>query len=192
MQRVFYFVPQRGTVQRLLHDFIQLFAVANAVQLEAGGYVVVDGHGGKRIGFLKDHADTAAQLGGGGSVINADVADADLAFDARLGNGLVHAIETANESGFAATGRANQRGRAVGEHADVDVEQGLRLAVKGIQVFDRDSDAHKSLSSRQSSVLDGDANRSDRAHNQHNQHQRTGPRLFVPFIERRNGVGENL
>ena len=35
-----------------------------------------------------------------------------------------------------------ERGRVVRLHDDVDVEQGLRLAVKRVQVLDVNSDAH--------------------------------------------------
>src|SRR6202043_3862493 len=87
------------------------------------------------------------QLGGRGSVINTEIADVHFALDPRLGNGFVQAIQTANERGFPAARGADQRGRVIGKHGDVDVEQGLRLAVKRIQVLDCNSDAHRSLSS---------------------------------------------
>ena len=89
-------------MQRFVDYFIQLFAVAKAVELETGGNVVIDGHGRERIRLLKHHAHAAAQLGGRGSVINTEIADQYLAIDPRLGNGFVHAVETANERGFAA------------------------------------------------------------------------------------------
>ena len=50
------------------------------------------------------------------------------ALDPRLGNGFVHAVQTANERGFPAARRADERGRVVGEHGDVDVEQACVLA----------------------------------------------------------------
>ncbi len=58
------------------------------------------------------------------------------AFDPRLGNGFVHAVQTTNERGFPATRRTDERGRVVGLHGDVDVEQGLRFAIKRIQMLD--------------------------------------------------------
>jgi hypothetical protein len=50
--------------QRPLDNFVQALAVGVAVELEAGGDVVVDRHGGKGIGALEDHADAAANLDG--------------------------------------------------------------------------------------------------------------------------------
>ena len=142
VQRVFYLVPERGGLQRLMHDLVQLFAVPKAVQLEPGRHIVVDRHGRKRIRLLKHHAHAAAQLGGRGSVINAEVADEYFSFHPRLGNRLVHAIQTPNERGFPAARGTDERGRVVGLHGDVDVEQRLCLGVKRIQVLDCNSDAH--------------------------------------------------
>src|SRR5580658_42394 len=177
MQRVLDFIPERGAFQRFMDDLVQLLAVTKSVQLEPGSHVVVDGHGRKRIRLLKHHAHTAAQLGSRGSVVNAEVANAYLAIDTRLGNGFVHAVQTANERGLSTARRADERGRMIGEHSNVDVEQGLRLAVERIQVLDCNSDAHGWLSSCQSSVSYSDANRGDRAHDKNNQNQRSRPCL---------------
>ena len=40
------------------------FRLRNAVQAQAHRDVLGDGHGGKRIGFLEDHADAAAHNDG--------------------------------------------------------------------------------------------------------------------------------
>jgi hypothetical protein len=81
-------------------------------------------------------------LSGRGSVINAEIADANAALYAGFGDGFVHAVEASDKSGFAAAGGPNERGRTVREYGDVDVEQSLGLSVKRIQVFDGNSDAH--------------------------------------------------
>ena len=63
---------------------------------------------GKRIGFLEHHADAAAD--DRGSIpgrVNVLAAQADLAFDARVRDQIVHAVERAQESGFAAAARAD-------------------------------------------------------------------------------------
>src|ERR1700722_7158048 len=158
-----------------MDHLIQLFAVAKAIQFEPGSDIVIDRHRGKRIGLLKHHAYPAAQLRGGGSVIDTEVADADAALNPRLGNGLVHAVQTTNERGLAAARGTDESGRAIGEYLDVDVEQRLGLPIKRVQVLDRNSHAHSSLSSRQSSVPHGDANRGNRAYDENDQNQRAGP-----------------
>ena len=55
----------------------------------------------------------------------------------------MHAVQAADERGLAAARRTDQRGGVVGLHGDVDVEQCLGVAVKGIQMLDLDSNAHK-------------------------------------------------
>ena len=85
VQIVFDFFPQRRACSDCLHGVVEMLPVAKAVELEARGDVVVDRHGGKRIRLLKDHADAAAQLRGGGSVVGVEVAELYLALDPRLG-----------------------------------------------------------------------------------------------------------
>ena len=88
--------------------------VGVTVELEAGGHVVVDGHGGKGVGALEDHAHAAANLDRRGVLIDVEVADADSAGDPRDGIGLVHAVEAAHKGAFAASRGADQRRGVVG------------------------------------------------------------------------------
>ena len=109
-------------------------AVGVAVELEAGGDVVVDRHGGKRIGALEDHAHAAANLDRLGVRVDVEVADADGAGDAGDGIGLVHAVEAAHEGALAAAGGADQRRGVVGRNIQIDVLQRVIGAVPRIQV----------------------------------------------------------
>ena len=76
LQIVLHLFPQRGVLERALDDLIEDAAVAEAVELEAAGDVVVDRHGGKRVGPLKDHADAAANLDRRGVLVDVDIAHA--------------------------------------------------------------------------------------------------------------------
>ena len=122
------------------------FAVGVAVELEAGGHVVVDGHGGKGIGALEDHAHAAANFDRLGVRVDVDVADADGAGDARDGIGLVHAVKAAHEGAFAAARGADQRRGVICRDVEIDVLQRVIGAVPRIQVCDFDADAHVRIS----------------------------------------------
>src|SRR5579863_2427570 len=94
---VLHFAPQRGGVEGALDDFIQLAAVAESVELQPRRHVVINRHRRERVRLLEHHAHAAAQLGRRGTVVSVDFADPYAAFHARVGNGLVHAIDAADE-----------------------------------------------------------------------------------------------
>ena len=110
---------------------------AHAGQLQAGGHVVVDRHRRERVGLLEHHADRAAD---GGDVelgaVDVHAVEHDLALGARAGDQLVHAVEAADERRLAAAGRPDDGGHPVCLELDVDILQGLSLAVVGTQPFD--------------------------------------------------------
>src|SRR5882724_8572925 len=102
MQMVLNLIPQSGAIERALDDVVQLFTIPEAIELEARRNVVVDRHRRKWICFLEDHSHTAAQLSRGRSVINAEISDANRSFHTCVGNGFVHAVQTANKRGLPA------------------------------------------------------------------------------------------
>ncbi len=57
---VLHLVPEGGHAEGLLHAVAEEGAVADAVEAQADGDVLGDGHGGEGIGLLEDHADAAA------------------------------------------------------------------------------------------------------------------------------------
>ena len=61
------------------------------------------------------------------------------AFDARAGDGVVHAVEAAQQGGLAAAGRADEGGDGVVGDFEIDVEQRLLLAVEGVDVIEADA-----------------------------------------------------
>src|SRR5436305_7708813 len=103
MQVIFRFIPESGGFERLLHNFVQLAPVAKAIELQSGSDVVIDGHRRKGIGFLKHHPYTAAELCGRGSVVGVDLANAYLALNPGLRDGLMHTIDAADEGRLAAS-----------------------------------------------------------------------------------------
>src|SRR5258708_13490050 len=143
MEVIFYFVPERGGVERLVHDVVELAAVAKTVQLEAGSDVVVDRHGGEWVCLLENHSDLPAKLGGRGAVVGIDIADADAARDAGFRNSFVHAVQAADEGRLAAAGGSNERGSGVGRYRYFNVVECLSLALPIIHILTFDSAAHR-------------------------------------------------
>jgi hypothetical protein len=73
-------------------------APANAVQAQADGHVLGDGHGGKRVGFLEHHAHAAADDDRfHRRIVNVLAEQADFALHARLGDEFVHAVQGPEE-----------------------------------------------------------------------------------------------
>ena len=131
-----------GERERALDDFVKAFAVVETVERQTGGHIVVNRHGGKRVGFLEDHADAAANLHCRSSVVDIHFADAHPARGPGFWNRLVHAVEAAHEGGLAAAGGTNHGGGVIGGHRHVDVLQSLGLAEPGVQLVDLDANAH--------------------------------------------------
>ena len=109
VQVVFDLVPQHGIPQALLHDFIQLSLVLDQPKHAwAKGHVIVN-RLRKWIRFLEHHPHPLAQFGhiviGG---IDIPAFQQDLPLDARPGDGVIHPVQAAQESGFAAARRSDQ------------------------------------------------------------------------------------
>ena len=70
-------------------------------------------------------------------VVDIHIADTDFAvFDAGDVDQIIHAIEAAQEGGFAATGRADEGGHFLLVDIHVDIKQCLRVAVSEIKISD--------------------------------------------------------
>jgi hypothetical protein len=98
--------------------------------------VVVEAHG-KRIGFLEYHADPLAQVydvGIGSVDIGAFVKHGTL--DPNAAYQVVQPVERAEERGFTASGRTDQRRDAPFLDVDGDVLQRLGRAIPEIEVAD--------------------------------------------------------
>ncbi len=127
-----------------------------SVNARTVGDVVENGFG-ERIGALEDHADAAAQRG---DVLRDNILaiEKDFAFQARSADGFVHAIEDAKQGGFAATGRADERGDFLVRNAHVYVEEDLLRAIEEIQFGDGHAHGQggKSFAGPRSAGIGGD------------------------------------
>src|SRR5580658_1937338 len=121
MEMVFDFIPERGVAKALFDRFGD--GQFRAVDFQAVGDVV-ENRLRKRIGALKHHADAAAKLR---DVLRKNVlpVEKNFAFKSRVTHGLVHAVEGAEQSGFAAARRTNESRDFVRGDAKADVEESL-------------------------------------------------------------------
>ena len=144
VQTVLDLVPQVGPAQGGLHQVVGIGLLdAPVVEAHAGQDVLGDGHGGERVGPLEDHADGAAHLDGvDAGPVEVDAVDDDLALDAGAGDGLVHAVEGAQEGGLPAAGGADEGGDGLGLDDDVDVLHGQEVAVVDVLADDVDALGH--------------------------------------------------
>jgi hypothetical protein len=107
VQPVFDLFPQAGFAQRGFHHLVSFGLGAPGRGFGAVGDVVVNRFG-KGVGFLEDHADLGPQrhhidiL-----VVDIDAVQCDGPGDAAGVDGVVHAVQTAHEGRFAASGRAD-------------------------------------------------------------------------------------
>jgi len=122
VQPVFYLVPERRAAQRFFDLVVDQRALAHPAHAQAVGHVFVDGFG-ERIRFLKHHRDAHAHLDRvdfGAEDVDAVGVDDDLALVAVARVQVVHAVEAAQKSAFAAARRADERGHAVHGQRQVD------------------------------------------------------------------------
>src|SRR5277367_1011109 len=122
---VLHFVPEGGAAQAVLDEVVEAAFVA--IDAQAVGYVVINRFW-KWIGALEDHAHAAAQADDVERV-NVLTIEKDFAFNAGVANGFVHAVQSAQECGFAAAGRTDERGDTVGGNFQAEAEDGLLRTV---------------------------------------------------------------
>src|ERR1700733_9455849 len=142
LEIVLYFLPQSRLLQRALHHFIEDLAIAEPIQAETRGHIVVDRHGRKRVWPLKDHPDPAANLNRRSLRVNVRLANTYGAGDAPNRVGLMHAIEAANKGGLATTGGADKSRGMVRWNLQADTLQGVIGAIPRIEIRHFDGYAH--------------------------------------------------
>jgi hypothetical protein len=99
VQIVFDLIPKGSHLQRFLQAFIKKLLIADSVQPEANDDIFTYRHRRKRIRFLENHADPAANDGRiDAAGIKIVTLEEDLPFDTRLWHEIMHAIEGANKS----------------------------------------------------------------------------------------------
>src|SRR5215217_4911293 len=139
MQAVGDLVPEAGLLQRRLDDAFQLLlARGEAVDARAVGDVLED-RLRERVGLLEDHPDLGAQdhrvdrLG-----VHVVAVDLDLPLDAGAGDGVVHAVDAAQEGRLAAARRTDEGGDRLAGDVDRDGVERLLVAVEDVDVPDHD------------------------------------------------------
>src|SRR5690606_26986967 len=134
VELVLHFLPQRGLGQGPLDAVVHVALAQLLVQTNAEGDVVVDRHGSRR-GFLEHHAAARTQqiqvLPGGEDVLAIKI---DLPFGALTGVQAVHAVEWAQQRGFATARGADEGCDALFLDVERDVLEALELAVEEIEV----------------------------------------------------------
>ena len=132
MQLVLHLVPQGGAPQAALDRLVQ--RALEPVDAQAISDVVENGFR-KRIGLLEDHPHAPPQLRDV-QPHNVFVIEPDVAFEPRVTNGFMHAVERAQQRGLPAARRTNQAGDPIGGNPQVNAEQSLFAAVIEVEVVD--------------------------------------------------------
>src|SRR5450830_86892 len=129
--------PQCGALQRLLHAAFQLGLRQPLVQPDAEGNVLENRHRERRR-LLEYHADLGAQhievLRGCENIL---IVEPHIPGGALVGIKVVHPVEHAQQRGFAAPRRTDERGHLALIQRHVDVFQRAIVAVIEIQILDR-------------------------------------------------------
>ena len=137
-------VPQVRAAQRLLDDLVGLAAgEALVVEADPRQHVLLDAHGGERVGPLEHHADLAAhpdRVDGG--VVQVDAVEQHASLAVGAGDDLVHAVQRPQHGRLAAARRADERRHRAGLDHHVDVLDGVELAVEDVEILDLDALGH--------------------------------------------------
>src|SRR5476651_1839317 len=142
LQPILDLVPERGLTQASLGDLLVI--ATDAVELQSGDDVVVDGERRKRIGPLEDHADAPPQIDrvdAAGVQILAVHQDAPRLSGAR--HQLMHAVDAAHEGALAAAGRPDDGEDRVLRHRERNVAQRMHIAKPGLELLHLDLLLHR-------------------------------------------------
>ena len=138
MKFVFNLVPEGGLAEGLLDDLVELGFVVATGDTKGEDDVLVDGFG-EGVVFLEDHTDAFAE---GDDfeywVKQAGAVEADITGVADAIDEIVHAVEVAEQGGFAATGGADESGDVAFREGEMNIVQHLIAAVPEIEVIDLD------------------------------------------------------
>jgi len=139
VQAVLDFIPQGGGTQRGLGDVLEFTAFVNAAEALAENDIFVDGFR-KRVVFLEDHADAAAEFQEVDvGAVDIDAVDVDgTGGDAGARDAVVDAVEAAQQGGFSAAGGSDEGGDAVKWDVQGDIMEGLFRMVGEAQILNPD------------------------------------------------------
>src|SRR5699024_588422 len=137
-------VPQVRAAQGTLSEVVGLrLRQTLVVQSHTCEHVLLDAHGGERVGALEHHADLAADVDGvDARAVDVSAVHEHLAGDAGSGDDLVHAVECAQHCGFAAARGADERGHGPGPDLHFHAVDGSEVAVEDVEILDVDLLGH--------------------------------------------------
>ena len=139
VQVVFDLLPQRSAAQAFLDHFVEIVAVIDADDAQAVDDIFVNAFG-KWVPFLKDHADAPAQIDDvDGRVVDIFAVELDLPGDPGVQHQIVHAVQAAQQGGFAAAGGADESRRFFFADLQIDGFERALVAVVEIDVFDAEN-----------------------------------------------------
>ena len=144
IEAVLHFLPEVGAAQRALHDFLRV-GLLDLLRIEPHPrqHIVANRHGGEGIGTLEDHAHVLAD---GHRVhpgaVNIIAVDKDVAGHVGAVDHFMHTVEGTQERGFAAPGRADQRGHRIRFDIHIDVLHGEEITVVNVLVTNTNSLRH--------------------------------------------------
>ena len=136
MQAVVYLIPKGGLAQAVLDDFIQMAAAADPLQARAVGDIFEDRFG-ERIGFLEDQSHASAKVDQiGERRVDVLPVDGQAAGDPATRDHVVEPVDRAQQAGFAATARPDERHNAIARDAQRHLLDRLMVSVKDADRFD--------------------------------------------------------
>ncbi len=151
MQAVLHFFPQRGALERPFDGLVQHALLLDALDAQAVDNVLVDAFG-ERVRLLEHHADATTQVGDVLTLaVDVVAIEVDGAFDTAAVDQIIHAVEAAQQSRLAATGRADKGRHTLARDVHADVIQRLLLAVVKAEV--RHFDGHGFVSQAQRALV---------------------------------------
>ena len=139
LQAVLHLLEQAGTAQAGHHHLLEFgLGVCQTMNARAVRHVL-EHRLRERVGLLEDHADARAQLHHiEVRIVDVGVVDLDLARHAAARNGVVHPVDAAQERRLAAARRPDERHDALVGHIDVDVLQGMLVAIVDVDIASND------------------------------------------------------
>lgn len=128
METVFQFVPDCCLAKALFNDFIKIGFLGDAFESRTVSNVVINALR-ERVRLLEYHAYMTAENDRIDFGVCIDAGEKDIPFYAAARNEVVHAVQRAQECGFAAAGWSDESGNLILFNAQVDVLQCLESAV---------------------------------------------------------------
>ena len=130
-------LPDSGTLERGFNNLVKLHTALDAVRARTIGDVIINRHR-ERIRLLEYHADTAAQQIDVTVLVDILTIEHDVARDTAVFHQIVHAVERTQQRRLAAAGRPDECGDLILLDIQIDIVQGVKIAVMQIHIVNFD------------------------------------------------------